>query len=142
MPMKNVNFELEISMKNVFFIKLFSGLHYNANTFWIIQRMWKVFIVVSRAVNDTSGSAHVIHHSLKLQVIVKFRYKISMQNVFLTTFFYVLHDIVNIFCVTKRTWKFYEFFFQTVKDIWKVSHSFQSREKCYILSMIQNVFAL
>ena len=38
-PMKNVNFELEISMKNVFFIKFFSGLHYNTNTFWIIQRM-------------------------------------------------------------------------------------------------------
>ena len=71
--MGNVKFESEISMKNVFFIKFFSGLHYNANTFWIIQRMWKVFIVVSRAVNDTSGSAHGIHHSLKLQVIVKFR---------------------------------------------------------------------
>ena len=82
MPMKNVNFESEISMKKNFFIKIFSGLHYNANTLWIIQRMWKVFIVVSQAVNDTSGSAHVIQHSLKLQVIVKFRYKISMKNVF------------------------------------------------------------
>ena len=82
MPMKNLNFESEISMKNVSFIKFFSGLHYNANTFWIIQRMWKGIIVVSREVNDTSGSAHVIHHSFKLQVIVKFRYKISMKNVF------------------------------------------------------------
>ena len=93
MPMKNVNFELEISMKNVFFIKLFSDLHCDANTFWIIQRMWKVFIVVSRAVNDTSGSAHVIHHSLKLLVIVKFRYKISMKNVFFIKFFYKVFSI-------------------------------------------------
>ena len=51
-------------MKNVFFIKFFSGLHYNANTFWIIQRMWKVFIVVSQAVKDISGSVHVIQHPL------------------------------------------------------------------------------
>ena len=104
--MENVNFESEISMKNCFFIKNFSGLHYNANTFWVIQRMWKVLIVVSQAVNDTLGSAHVIQHSLKLQVIVKFRSKILMKNVFSTTFFHVLHDIVNIFCVTQRTWTF------------------------------------
>ena len=43
-------------------------------------------------------------------------------------FLYVLHDIVNIFCVTQRTWKFCEFFFQTVKDIWKVSHSIHNYE--------------
>ena len=64
MPMENLNFESEVSMKKMFFIKIFSGLHYNANTLWIIQRMWKVFIVVSQAVNDTSGSAHVIQHPL------------------------------------------------------------------------------
>ena len=51
----------------------------------------------------------------------KFRWKMFFQQRFL----YVLHDIVNIFCVTQRTWKFCEFFFQTVKDIWKVSHSIQ-----------------
>ena len=62
-----------------FFIKIFSGLHYNANTFWIIQRMWKVFIVVSQAVNDTSGSAHVIQHSLKLQ---NFHVLCVTQNMF------------------------------------------------------------
>ena len=98
MLMENVNFDSEISMKKYFFIIFFSGLHYNANTFWIIQRMWKVFLVVSQAVNDTSGAAHVIQYSLKLEVIVKFRSKISMKNVFSTTIF------VFMFFMTSSTY--------------------------------------
>ena len=58
--LKNVKFESEISMKMFFFIKIFSSLHYNANMFQIIQRMWETFIVVSQTVNGATRSIHLI----------------------------------------------------------------------------------
>ena len=49
------------------------SLHYNANTFWIIHRMWKAFMVVSQAVNDNSGSVRELQHSIKTYEILKFK---------------------------------------------------------------------
>ena len=53
--------------------KFFLILYCNVNTFRIIHKTWKAFIVVSQAVNDTSGSAHELQGSLKTHEIVKFR---------------------------------------------------------------------
>ena len=63
--LKNVKFESEISMKKFFTSNFFLSLHYNANLFQIIQRMWKTFIVVSQAVNGATGSTHVIQDHLE-----------------------------------------------------------------------------
>ena len=61
--------------------KFFLILYCNVNTFRIIHKTWKAFIVVSQAVNDTSGSAHELQGSLKTHEIVKFRSEISI-NIF------------------------------------------------------------
>ena len=45
--------------------------------------MWKVFIVVSQAANETSGSAHRLQDSLKTHEIVEFRSEISIEKIFL-----------------------------------------------------------
>ena len=45
---------------NFFFIKIFLIIHSNVKTFRIIHNTSKTFIVVSKAVNDTSRSAHII----------------------------------------------------------------------------------
>ena len=57
--LKNVKLESEISIK-FFFIKIFLIVYCNVNTFRIIHNTSKTFIVVSKAVNDTSRSAHII----------------------------------------------------------------------------------
>ena len=46
--------------KSFFFIKMFLILYCNVNTFRIIHKKWETFIVVSKAVNETSRSAHII----------------------------------------------------------------------------------
>ena len=71
--------------------KFFLILYCNVNTFRIIHKTWKAFIVVSQAVNDTSGSAHELQGSLKTHEIVKFRSEISI-NIFFSTFFKVLQS--------------------------------------------------
>ena len=55
-------------------------LHYNAITFLIIHRMWKAFIVVYQAVNDTSGSARELQDSIKTYEIFNLGSEISMEN--------------------------------------------------------------
>ena len=59
--------------ENFFFIKIFLILYWNVNTFRIIYKTWKAFVVLSQAVNDTSGSAHELQGSLKIHELVTFR---------------------------------------------------------------------
>jgi len=64
------------------------ALHYNANTFWIIHRMWKAFMVVSQAVNENFGSARELQDSIKLKTyeILKFRSRNFDENFFIKIF--------------------------------------------------------
>ena len=78
--------------ENFFSSNFFLILYCNVNTFRIIHKTGKAFIVVSQAVNDTPGSAHELQGSLKTHEIVKFRSKISI-NIFFQHF-------VFMFCIT------------------------------------------
>ena len=71
--LKNAKFESEISLKTFFHQNFSHPLYCNVNTFRSINKTWKAFIVLSQAVNDTSGSAHELQGSLKTHEIVEFR---------------------------------------------------------------------
>ena len=64
----NVKFGSEISMKTFFHQNFSHPLYCNVNTFRSINKTWKAFIVLSQAVNDTSGSAHELQGSLKTHI--------------------------------------------------------------------------
>ena len=60
-------------MKTFFHKNFFLVLHYNENTFSIIQRMWEAFIVVSQGVNDTSELVYIHQDFLEAHGTDKFR---------------------------------------------------------------------
>ena len=75
-------------------------LHYNAITFLIIHRMWKAFIVVYQAVNDTSGSARELQDSIKTYEIFNVGPEISMK-IFHQNFLCSLWQRQHILCHTE-----------------------------------------